>query len=122
MAVLAISTSVAAFVPLWAESALVTVRPTAEASATTCCCGTQSGDCCGMGCCSAKNAPVPERSPTPAPDDGANTRIGTLGLVWSQMSVPAELLGGRAWHRTGVALNRSQSEATLQAQHVRLDA
>jgi len=121
-AVLAVSTSIAAFVPLWAESTPVTARPSAEASATTCCCETQSGDCCGMGCCSAKNAPVPKRNPSPTPDDGVNSRIGALALVWSQVSVPAKLLGGCAWHRSGVVLDRSQSEATLQAQHVRLDA
>ena len=122
-ATLAFSTSVAGLLPQFAGSAIPAAGPSAaESSAKTCCCGTRAGDCCGMGCCSAKEAPVPDRCPAPVHNDGVNGRISPLGLVWSQIDVPAELHGRRVWGRRGDTIDRSLADTTLQAIHVRLDA
>ncbi|MFQ5733697.1 MAG: hypothetical protein ACE5KM_17305 [Planctomycetaceae bacterium] len=118
-AVLAVSTSVSGVVPLFTESA---TSAAAEPSAESCCCGTQAGECCGMACCSAKEAPTPDNCPGPARDDGSNARISPLGLIWTQVFLPAALHGRHAWGRSGDMIDRSQADATLQAVHVRLDA
>ena len=96
------------------SSKAVTAPPSAA-----CCCGSNDGSCCGMACCVAHSAPEKE-SPSQKPHD---TREGRQPLA-----LPAALLHsangygiGRLPHPMSSA-TRSLVTATLQAQHVRIDA
>jgi len=89
-----------------------------------CCCGTESGDCCGTACCGMR-VPSPKKgAPSiPANDNHRDGRYGPLAIV------VADSMKGSGNHHCGAFSSRQNSDATwpsaessLQAKHVRLDA
>ena len=122
-AVLAFSTSVAGVVPQFAETAFAGRATASQGTpAKACCCGMPTAACCGMGCCSAREAPAPVPGPAPLHEDGSRADASPLGLVWNRVCLQAELFARNSWDRDGHTLDRSLAEATLQSLHVRLDA
>ena len=92
---------------------------TADSSAAkTCCCGTTTGECCGMACCGVD---APKQQRTPVPHEQRSELAGSLLLAFSQTSpelVTVDVQDSHGWDKesavTGVRRN------TLQALHVLL--
>jgi hypothetical protein len=89
-----------------------------------CCCGTETGDCCGTACCGMR-VPSPNKGApsTPTNDNRRDGRYGPLAVVI------ADGMKGSGNHRCGAFSGRQDSDAarpsaesSLQAKHVRLDA
>lgn len=92
---------------------------TADASsAKTCCCGTTTGECCGMACCGVD---APKQQRTPVPHEQRSELAGSLLLAFCQTSPELVTVASQDSHRrdeesavAGARLN------TLQALHVLL--
>ncbi len=104
---------------VWAESGSRVVAQ----QAMECCCGTEDGRCCGMGCCISRQGPTSEPCPCPFPKDSRNGQNGpmALALVKALFDDGGEESGSRLGRRE-TGLDRSLSESTLQTKHVRIDA
>lgn len=91
----------------------------ADSSAvTTCCCGTATGNCCGMACCGVD---APKQQRMPVPHEQRSELAGSLLLsfcqTWPQL-VTVDVQDSRGWDdESAVAEVRI---STLQALHVLL--
>ena len=104
---------------VWADSG----THASALQSTNCCCGTEDGRCCGMGCCVAREAPAKEPSPCPAKDDNGRGRTHPLAIGFAKAIIGSgddasvALIG-----RPSSDADRSLAESSLQSKHVRLDA
>lgn len=90
---------------------------------TKCCCGTEDGRCCGMGCCMARQVPPKERCPSPNPKDSRDGQSNLLGWAAAKALLGAGgELGGSRFGPPESQVNFSLAESTLQAKHARIDA
>jgi hypothetical protein len=119
---LIVGLAVAGLVPQtmgWAER---DTRIAVSQQATKCCCGTEEGRCCGMGCCSAQQAPAKERCPCPNPKDSRDGHNNPLALALAK----ALLSDAGGTPRLRFAHPESQLDSaiehSLQAKHIRIDA
>jgi len=119
---LIVGLAVAGLVPQtmgWAERdtrVAVSQRP------TQCCCGTEDGRCCGMGCCMARQAPAKERCPCPNPKDSRDGQNNPLALALAKalLGDAGDTLRSRFAHPESEIA--SAIENSLQAKHIRIDA
>jgi len=86
-----------------------------------CCCGTEDGRCCGMGCCLARQAPPKEPSPCPTPTDTRDGQ-GNLLAPAAKALLATGPTGGSGSGFPERPWRVSLAESTLQAEHVRIDA
>ncbi len=89
---------------------------------TKCCCGTDDGRCCGLGCCVSRPAPAKAPCPCPQQKDTRDGQNGPLVLAFAQTLCGAG--GETSRSRVGQPPNRvdrSLAGSSLQARHVRLD-
>lgn len=104
---------------VWADSAR---RASAHQQPTKCCCGTEDGHCCGMGCCMARQAPAKERCPCPNPQDTRDGQNNPLALAFAKALLGDAGDTSRSGFTHPESENRLAPDASLQAQHVRIDA
>lgn len=91
---------------------------TADASARTCCCGTATGECCGMACCGVD---APKQQRTPVPHEHRSELAGSLLLAFSQTSpklVMVDVQDSHGWDEESAVAGVRRH--TLQALHVML--
>ncbi len=104
---------------VWVEGTSAAVA----AQNRTCCCGTETGFCCGLGCCTAR-APSSGKIPYPCPsrDSNRDGRICPLAMVAA--TDLASVGDGQRSLRGHLASNNdfTLADTTLQARHVRIDA
>ena len=99
---------------VWAESGTVV----SDAQESNCCCGTETGFCCGMACCAVR-APTP----VPANDDNHDGRTCPLAIAFANAMLGSDNNGhGALFGRPSSNADRSLAESSLQAKHVRIDA
>jgi len=88
-----------------------------------CCCGTEDGRCCGMGCCVARQAPAKERCPSPNPKDTRDGQNNPLSLALAKNLIGGDgEIGGLGLRHPENRILRSLAECSLQVKHVRIDA
>jgi hypothetical protein len=117
VALLAMSTS-AAVVCTPASANSVGSGKQAESPRTACCCGTEDGRCCGMGCCMRKQSNQVPTNP-PLRSNSAKENSQALALVVTTCD---------SSHSTGGSFNSSAhsdvcgslAAGTLQSQHIRI--
>lgn len=86
---------------------------------TQCCCGTETSQCCGMGCCGVR-APSPKKGPSPAPDE---SRTAPQAIAFAKAMIGDGDNGhGALFVRPSSDADRSSAASSLQAKLVRLDA
>jgi len=120
---LTFSLALAGLFPQLTVLADTVARASNSLSPTSCCCGTQDGRCCGMGCCLLRQTPANERPPSPNPQDSQNGQNNLLAVTL------AKALFGTSGESAGGGNHRPENERirwlppfSLQAQHVRIDA
>lgn len=83
--------------------------------ATTCCCGTKDGKCCGMACCGVR---APKQQRTPVPREDCRELAGSLVLAFCKTSpklVTVEFRGSHGWNEeSAVAAVRRNTLLALQ--------
>lgn len=76
-----------------------------------------------MGCCAAR-APSPEKEPCPCPhkDDNRDGRVSPPAMLAAKYITGGDSAQGSLFGRFTSNGTRSLAEATLQAEHIRIDA
>ena len=88
-----------------------------------CCCGTEDGSCCGMGCCVARQAPPKDPCPCPLQKDTRDGQRNLIALPLNEtLDDGQDNAANPATGRSSDKTNRSQLAPSLQAKHVRLNA
>ena len=87
-----------------------------------CCCGTEDGRCCGMGCCLAREAPAQQPSPSPNPKDSRDGVNNPLALAFAQAILKNVDGSSRSRFTRAESGNSAPVDSSLQAKHVRIDA
>lgn len=91
--------------------------------ATKCCCGTEDGRCCGMGCCAARQAPAKEQPPVPNQRDDRDGRTNPFALAFANSLIPFTTAHDDLhFRRLSLDVARSLAESSLQTQHIRINA
>ena len=105
---------------VWADGGMAISAP----KKSNCCCGTETGSCCGMACCAVRApSPTNEPMPIPAKDDNRNGRSCPLAIALANAMTGSGGNGqGASIVRSSSDADRSLAESSLQAKHVRLDA
>ncbi|REJ65696.1 MAG: hypothetical protein DWQ31_17310 [Planctomycetota bacterium] len=99
------------------------MRLSVSPSPTKCCCGTEDGRCCGMGCCLARQSPAKEQCPCPNPKNSRDGQNNPLAVALAKALLDEGDEAGRAGTgRPESDLAGSLAPSTLQAKHVRIDA
>jgi hypothetical protein len=117
VALLAMSTSVAAVcTPVSAQS--VGSGKEVKASRTACCCGTEDGRCCGMGCCMRQPSnQVPTSPPLRTNSEKEHSQL--LALVGATCEV-SQVDCGSFNSAAQSDFCGSLAAGTLQSQHIRI--
>lgn len=117
------SLSLAGFFPQMMVLAEGGTRVSVSQSPVKCCCGTEDGRCCGMGCCLARQAPAKEQCPCPNPKNSRDGHNNPLAVALAKaMLGESDEVGGASNRRPECDLVRSLAPSSLQAKHVRIDA
>ena len=98
-------------------------RAAVPAQPVTCCCGTENGRCCGMGCCMNRQSPAKDSPPCPNRQDtrGGRNNLQVVSLSQQLCSAGGETRVSRFAHLEA-DVRCPLSESSLQAKHVRIDA
>lgn len=120
---LIISLSLAGVLPPMVPRAVADKPDVVAQEPTKCCCGTEDGRCCGMGCCAVRQAPPKNSCPCPNPEESRRGQNNWPALATAKalFAAGSENPGLRVGYWDSAA-NRSHAETSLQARYVRIDA
>jgi len=108
--------------PQMMASAKTGARVDVAQKPTKCCCGTDDGRCCGMGCCTARQAPPTKPNPCPNPTETRDGQGNPLALAAKTLLATGGKAVGSGFGWPVGQSHVSQAESTLQAKRVRIDA
>ena len=117
VAMLALSTSMAAVCTPVSAMALQPGTSLTETSRPKCCCGTEDAKCCGTACCVQPSNQVPNNPPVRTRTDKENSQV--LALLMATCGV-ALTVGGDFAKAVQSDFCGSLAAPTLQSQHVRI--
>ncbi|VAX36081.1 hypothetical protein MNBD_PLANCTO02-594 [hydrothermal vent metagenome] len=99
------------------------VRVELEEKPTTCCCGTEDGRCCGMGCCVARRSPAKEQCPCPSKSETRNGQSNLFAIVvFRSLLFSDKTKLGLQFSTLFSDANHFMAGSSLQALHARIDA
>ena len=118
VALLVMSTSVAAVCTPVSAQSVQSGMARAKPSQKTCCCGTEDGKCCGMGCCMRQPS---NQVPTNPPLRTGTEKESSQVLAVLMANFGSALTDGGQFHRAVPSdFHGPLAAGTLQSQHVRI--
>jgi hypothetical protein len=117
VALLAVSTSMAAVCTPVSAMAPQSAISLVESSRPTCCCGTEDAKCCGTACCMQPAGQVPNNPPVRARTDKENSQVLTLLMATCGVALA---VGNDFAKAAQSDFCGSLTAPTLQSQHVRI--